>query len=207
MLVNLERRINKLMDWMGAIAASMLIVLVVVIGFNVANRYFFKFSSVGIGLEELSWHLYAASFLIGIPFALRSGSHVRVDLIYDNLSLKTQAIIDVVGSVVFLIPFCLIVIWGGWLFTAEAWGLGSRPDEIGALLKQLVSTGIGEKSQDPGGLLNRWIIKGVIPFSFLMLLVASFAFLINKINVLMGVDVNVANQAHGQAMLDAGKEQ
>lgn len=188
MLLKLERGINRLMDAAGVLAGILLILLVAVITFNVANRYFFKFSGAGVGFEELAWHFYAASFLLGIPFALRTGSHVRVDLIFENLSFKTQAVIDLVGTLIFLIPLCIVVIWGGYLFAIEAWGLGSRPDEIGALIKQLVSTGIGEKSQDPGGLLNRWIIKGVIPFSFLLLLLAAISFLIHKINVLMGVD-------------------
>lgn len=209
MLLSLERRINKLMNWVGIIAAILLILLVIAIGFNVVNRYFFKLSSIGVGLEELSWHLYAASFLLGIPFALRSGSHVRVDLIYDNLSIKAKAIIDLAGAVIFLIPFCIIVIWSGWLFTAEAWGLGSRPDEIGALIKQIVTTGVGEKTQDPGGLLNRWIIKGVIPLAFFLLLLSSISFVIHKINVLLGLDIpdeRDAGHAHEQPILNAGKE-
>lgn len=188
MLIKLEHGINRLMDWIGVIASLLLIILVAVIAFNVANRYLFKISAIGIGFEELAWHLYAASFLLGIPFALRTGSHVRVDLIFENLSLKTRAIIDLVGSLIFLIPLCLVVVWSGWAFTMEAWGLGSRPDEIGALIKQIVSTGVGEQSQDPGGLLNRWIIKGVIPFSFFLLLLASFAFIIHKANVLLGLE-------------------
>lgn len=188
MLIKLEHGINRLMDWVGIIAGILLILLVAVITFNVANRYLFQISAIGIGFEELAWHFYAASFLLGIPFALRTGSHVRVDLIFENLSLKTRAIIDLVGALIFLAPLCVVVIWSGWAFTAEAWGLGSRPDEIGALIKQIVSSGVGEQSQDPGGLLNRWIIKGVIPLSFFFLLLAAFAFLIHKINILLGIE-------------------
>ena len=139
-------------------------------------------------MEELAWHLYAASFLLGIPFALRTGSHVRVDLIFENLSLKKRAIIDLCGTLIFLVPLCLVVVWSGWLFTMEAWGLGSRPDEFGALIKQIVTTGVGEKTQDPGGLLNRWIIKGVIPLSFFLLLLAAISFAIHKVNILLGLE-------------------
>lgn len=207
MLIKLEHGINRLMDWVGVLASALLILLVVVITFNVANRYLFNISGIGIGFEELAWHFYAASFLLGIPYALRTSSHVRVDLIFENLSLRTQAIIDLVGTLIFLIPLCLVVIWSGWAFAIEAWGLGSRPDEIGALIKQIINTGIGEKSQDPGGLLNRWIIKGVIPFSFFLLLLAAFSFAIHKVNILMGVEYeneqDGAHSSHGQAFVNA----
>ena len=52
----------------------------------------------------------------------------------------------------------------------------------------LVSSGIGERSQDPGGLLNRWIIKGVIPLSFFFLLLSSFAFFIRRLNAYLACD-------------------
>lgn len=196
MLVKIERGINRLMDWVGVLSAVLLILLVIVIGFNVTNRYAFQIEGLGVGYEELAWHFYSACFLFGIPYALRAGSHVRVDLIFENLKPKTKAIIDLVGSVIFLLPFTLITIWGGWSFLMEAWSLGDRPSELGALIQQIISTGVGEKSQDPGGLLNRWIIKGVIPLSFFLLFLASISFMINKINILRSLD----QDAQGEIM-------
>ena len=190
MLIKLEQSLNRLMDWLGNIAATFLLLLVSMVTYNVIARYAFNASS--LGMEELSWHLYAAIFLLGIPFALRSGSHVRVDLLYEKWSPKTRAQIDLVGCVVFLLPTCLVVIWSGWWFTAAAYGLGELPDSISSFSQQLVSTGIGEKSQDPGGLLNRWIIKGVIPLSFAFLLLAAIAFFIERLNVLRGINQPVS---------------
>lgn len=172
------------MDWIGNLASAMLSLLVVMVAYNVISRYAFSASS--IGLEEFSWHLYAAMFLLGIPFALRSGSHVRVDLLYENFTPKTQALIDLIGCLIFLLPLCLVIIWSGWNFTVAAYSLGELPDSVSTFFQQLVSTGIGEKSQDPGGLLNRWIIKGVIPLSFVFLLLASIAFFIQKLNQFLG---------------------
>lgn len=187
MLTTIERVINRLMDWVGATAATLLILLVLIITFNVSNRYFLNLDGIGVGAEELSWHFYAACFLLGIPYALRTSAHVRVDLIFEKLRPKTQAIIDLVGSCIFLIPFCLVVIWSGWNFTMEAWQLGPRAEGFGSLLAQIATSGVGERSQDPGGLLNRWIIKGIIPLSFFLLLLASISFIIHKINILLGV--------------------
>ena len=81
-LNKLEAGINRLTEWLGIIAAGLLILLVLMVAWNVVARYAFQASS--IGLEELSWHFYAAIFLLGIPFALRSDSHVRVDLFYEK---------------------------------------------------------------------------------------------------------------------------
>lgn len=174
--------VNHLMDWLGKLASFMLISLVLIMAFNVAARYAFSASS--IGLEELSWHLYAAIFLLGIPYALKTGSHVRVDLFYERFSPKTQAIVDLVGTLIFLIPACLVTCWAGWNFTVAAYELGGQPGSVADFFTQLITTGIGEKSQDPGGLLNRWIIKGVIPLSFVFLLIASLAFLLEKVKKL-----------------------
>lgn len=192
------------MDYVGYIAASILILLVIVITFNVSNRYLFNFSGIGVGAEELAWHLYSICFLLGIPYALKTSSHVRVDLIFEKLSDKNKAIIDLIGSCLFLLPLCVIVVWGGWHFTADAWNLGSIPDSLGGKLYQIVTTGIGEKSQDPGGLLNRWFIKGIIPLSFLLLFLATISFMLHKINILLGYkDAYSPENKHGQAFIDA----
>lgn len=184
MLLRLESTLAKLLLWLGNIAATLLILLVLIIAYNVIGRY--AFNRTSIGLEELAWHFYAAIFLLGIPFALQTDSHVRVDLVYEKLSPRTKALIDLIGSAVFLLPFCLVVIWSGWQFTASAYNFGTQPDSLGNFFNQLITTGIGERSQDPGGLLNRWIIKGVIPFAFVFLLLATVAFFIRRLNVFLG---------------------
>lgn len=191
-LIKLENSINRFIDWIGILAGILLILLVLMVVFNVFNRYWFQLNWVGVAGEELAWHFYAASFMFGIPYALRSGSHVRVDLIFENLSTKKQALIDLVGTLIFLLPFCLVVIWGGWIYVIEAWQLGSRPDGLGDLIRQIVQKGVGEKSQDPGGLLNRWLIKAVIPFSFALLLLAALAFTLRKINILLSSNADGA---------------
>lgn len=207
MLTAVEKGINRLMDGIGIIATLTLILLVLVITFNVANRYYFNIAGIGIGAEELAWHFYSTCFLLGIPYALRTSSHVRVDLIFEKLSDKNQALIDIIGSCIFLIPFCLVVMWGGWNFFVEAWGLGSRPDSIGGILKQIVTTGVGERSQDPGGLLNRWLIKGIIPLSFFLLLLASVSFIIHKINILLKLKHdNSPTDKHGQVFIDIAQQ-
>lgn len=170
--------INRMINYLGAVAAIMLIGLVVLMTYNVLARY--AFSNSSLGLEELSWHFYSCVFLLGIPYALKHSAHVRVDLFFERLSPQKKLLIDLVGTALFLIPSCIVVIWFGFEFTAAAYQLGIQPDSFSDFFKQLVSTGIGEKSQDPGGLLNRWIIKGVIPLSFVFLLLAAISELCEK---------------------------
>lgn len=180
------KTIDSIMDFTGALASAVLILLVCVIAYNVIGRYAFNASS--IGLEELAWHFYSAVFLLGIPYALKTASHVRVDLLFEGFSPKKKAIVDLVGCFVFLFPLCLVVMVSGWNFTAEAWSYGERPSELYALMQQILSEGVGEKSQDPGGLLNRWFIKGVIPLSFLLLLIAGVAHVLRQVQRL--IDLN-----------------
>jgi len=170
--------VRRLISAMGAIASALLILLVILMCYNVIARYAFSASS--IGLEELGWHTYAVIFLLGIPYALQSGSHVRVDLLFEKMSLRNKLLVDLVGTALFLIPTCLVIIYTGWQFTSAAYHLGTQPDSVSQFFNQLLSTGIGERSQDPGGLLNRWIIKAVIPLSFLFLLLAATASLLEK---------------------------
>ncbi len=172
------RAVNRLMALLGAIASLLLIFLVLAMAYNVLARY--AFSNSSIGLEELTWHCYAAVFLLGIPYALQSGAHVRVDLLFEKLPPRTQNLIDLIGTALFLIPTCLVVVWAGWQFTAAAYQLGVQPSSVSEFFSQLVSSGIGERSQDPGGLLNRWVIKGVIPLSFFFLLLAALSMLLER---------------------------
>lgn len=176
------RLVYRLSDFLGAIACVLLIALVGLISANVIARYAFDASS--IGLEELAWHFYAAIFLLGIPYALRHGAHVRVDVLFDKFSPIWQARVDLIGSALFLIPFAVIVIWSGWLFTLSAYQLGAQPESMADFFSMLTGSGIGERSQDPGGLLNRWIIKGVIPAAFVALLLTATAIIIEKIALL-----------------------
>ena len=185
MLLKLESVIDKIINYVGIIASFLLIILVLSISYNVIGRY--AFGTASVGLEEFSWHIYSTIFLLGISYALKTESHVRVDIVFEGLSKRTQSIINIVGTLLFLFPLCFIVIYYGWLFMLDAYQLGTRPDGVLGWFKQLVTTGIGEKSSDPGGLLNRFIIRGMIPLSFVFLALSTLSFLIRNINILMAM--------------------
>ena len=165
-LLSIERVIARFSNLLGKVATILFLALMLNVFFDVLMRY--VFNDVSIGMQELEWHLYAAVFLLGIPYGLQTGGHVRVDLIYENLSLKGKAWIDLFGCLLLLLPFALLVGYYGVGFAHEAYLLG-------------------ETSGDPGGLPYRWIIKAVIPFAFFSIAISGLGMLLRSINAIRGV--------------------
>ncbi|MDP4492718.1 TRAP transporter small permease subunit [Vibrio sp. AH4] len=173
-LIYIERMFNRLSDLLGWISSILFILLVVNVVYDVIMRY--AFNDVSIAFQELEWHLFAAVFLLGIPYAIKAGGHVRVDIFYERLSLRAQAVIDILGTLFFLLPFCLLVAYFGIDFAKESYELG-------------------ETSGDPGGLPYRWLIKSMISVSFIFMTISGLGLLIHSLNKmfnlrLMHADLN-----------------
>lgn len=160
-LVYIERLFNRFGDLLGWLSSILFILLLVNVVYDVVMRY--AFNDVSIAFQEMEWHLFSAVFLLGVPYAIKAGGHVRVDLFYERLSNKAQAIIDLLGTLIFLLPFCLLVAWYGIDFAKESYLLG-------------------ETSGDPGGLPYRWIIKAMIPLSFFFMAVSGVGLLLHSLN-------------------------
>ena len=161
----MERWISCLSEWLGRLVSLFLLFLIALVMFNVTARYGFNY--VVIGLQELEWHLFSAIFLLGASYAIKTGSHVRVDVFYENFSERTQGYIDIFGTVFFLIPFCGLVAWYSVDFVKESYDLG-------------------EVSINPGGLSHRWLIKAVIPLSFGLMAISSLELLLRSIRKIQG---------------------
>ncbi len=160
-LIYLERLINRISDFWGRISSILFILLVANVVYDVIMRY--AFNDVSIAFQELEWHLFAAVFLLGIPYTIKAGGHVRVDIIYERLSHKAQAVVDIAGTLLFLLPFCLLVAYFGVDFAKESFDLQ-------------------ETSGDPGGLTYRWLIKSVISLSFLFMAISGLGLLLHSVN-------------------------
>lgn len=160
-LIYLENAFNRFGDFLGWLSSVLFILLLANVVYDVVMRY--VFNDVSIAFQEMEWHLFSAVFLLGVPYAIRASGHVRVDLFYERLSNKAQAIIDLLGTVFFLLPFCLLVAWFGIDFAKESYALG-------------------EGSGDPGGLPYRWIIKAMIPLSFLFMAISGIGLIIHSLN-------------------------
>lgn len=164
LLIKLEKGFNRFGDLLGWVSSVLFILLMFNVVYDVVMRY--AFNDVSIGMQEMEWHLFSVVFLLGVPYAIRTSGHVRVDVIYENLSVRSCAIINIFGVVFFLMPFCLLVAWYGIDFAQESYDLG-------------------EMSGDPGGLPHRWVIKSVISISFFCMAISGISLLLNSINRLL----------------------
>lgn len=170
-----EALINRFSETLGKITAVLFILLLLNVFYDVIMRYLFN--DVSIGMQELEWHLYAAIFMLGIPYTLYEDGHVRVDIIYESLSLRKQAWIDLFGTLFFLIPFTLLVAKFGIDFAIESYDLG-------------------ETSGDPGGLPYRWVIKSIIPIAFISISISGLGLVLKSINTLRNDPDHLAKEHH-----------
>lgn len=155
--------INKINSTIGKYTSWLTLALVLVVVFNVITRYAFNESSVAI--QELEWHLFAVLFLMGAAYTLQKDDHVRVDLFYSKFNAKQKAWLNIIGTIIFLIPFTLLII-----YTSQNYALNSFA--------------LNESSPDPGGLPARYILKAFIPLSFTFLLLQGVSLLFKSILVI-----------------------
>ncbi len=148
------RLVDRINEKIGVLTSWLTALLVLVVSYDVVVRYLFGESSVG--LQELEWHIFALIFLVAAAYTLKVDEHVRVDVFYTQLSSKKKAWINLFGSLLLLIPFCIIVIISSQDFV-------------------LSSFRVNETSPDAGGLPARYILKVFIPISFFLLLLEGIA--------------------------------
>ncbi|MGD2098683.1 MAG: TRAP transporter small permease subunit [Desulfobacterales bacterium] len=166
-LKQLSARIDAMNQWVGRGVAWVTLGLVLVVFVDVVMRYLFNTSFVFT--QELEWHLFGFIFLIGAGYTLLHDGHVRVDIIYQRVGLKSKAWINLWGVILFLIPGCIMVITTSWKFTLNAFA-------------------IMEGSPDPGGIPFRFVLKGCIPVGFTLLLLQGISLGIHSLMQILGLE-------------------
>ena len=144
----MHRTLYKIMKYIAYLTAVILALLVVLVVFDATSRYLFSHGSTA--LQELEWHFFDVVILLSIAFTLRHNAHVRVDIFYDRFSPKTQALINIISALFFVLPLSFLIIYIG----------------IGFVEMSFVQH---EASSDPGGLKYRWIVKALMPLAFILL--------------------------------------
>lgn len=132
--------------------------------FNAIARYLDRFTGIGLSSNtyiELQWYFFSMVFLLGAAYTLKHDAHVRVDVLYGRLGPQGQAWINIAGVVLFLIPFCVLMITVSVPAVMNSWA-------------------VREMSPDPGG-LPRYPIKTVIPIAFLLLILQGISMLVRQI--------------------------
>jgi len=162
MLIRIEQFFMRMNRIFGRILTVVLLLMTFNVFYDVIMRYFFHNSSVG--MQEMEWHLFSIIILFGVSVALLDEGHVRVDFLYDQYSPKKKALVNIVGTIFFLMPLALLILFGSFSFVKDAYD-------------------IGEISEDPGGLPFRWIVKAMIPLSFCFLIFSSVGYTIKNINI------------------------
>jgi len=167
--MNLLLKISRAIDWLnervGRVVLWLVLVMVLVSSANAVSRYLFNASSNAF--LELQWYLFALVFLLCAGYTLLHNEHIRIDVVTGRFSARTRAWIDVFGTVCFLLPVSLYIMWLSWPIFMNAW----------------VS---GEMSSNAGGLV-RWPARLMIPVGFFLLSLQGFSELIKRIAFLRGL--------------------
>jgi TRAP-type mannitol/chloroaromatic compound transport system permease small subunit len=164
-LLKLSSGVDSISHQIGRLIRWLVLASVLISAGNAIIRKAFNISSNGF--LEIQWYLFSGVFLLGAGFAFMRNVHVRIDFISTKLSKRTNAIIDIAGIVVFLMPLCLIMVWLSWPLFSNA----------------LAS---GEMSQNAGGLI-RWPAYLLMPLGFGILLLQAASELIKRVAFLRGL--------------------
>jgi TRAP-type mannitol/chloroaromatic compound transport system permease small subunit len=167
-LLRISQIIDLINEEIGKLTYWLILVMVGVGAWNVIGRYLGRWigqSLTSNSLIELQWYLFAIIFFLGAAYTLKHNSHVRVDLFYKDLKAKPKAIINLIGIILFLIPFCVMVIYYSWGYVLNSWD----SQEI---------------SPDDGG-LPRYPIKTMIIISPILLIIQGVSEAIKNMNFLI----------------------
>lgn len=164
-LLVLSRGIDRINTVIGRGVSWLILLAIFVSAINAVIRKVFSVSSNA--WLELQWYLFGAAFLLAAAYTLLENEHIRIDIIYSRWSRKVQHWIDVVGTVLFLMPFSAIMIWLIYPSMMRSWRAG-------------------EVSMNSGG-LTIWPAKAILLTGFILLFVQGISELIKKFAVMRGL--------------------
>ncbi|MCK6389527.1 MAG: TRAP transporter small permease subunit [Azonexus sp.] len=162
-------KLSQLIDWLnervGKGAFWLVLIMAVISAGNASYRFVFNDSSNG--MLEIQWYLFAAVFLLCSPYTLQKNEHVRIDVLSGKLSPRGLAVIDIIGTLFFLLPMVVLVLYLSIPLVAESYK-------------------INEYSANAGGLI-RWPVKILLPIGFTLLALQGVSELIKRVAFLMGL--------------------
>jgi len=164
-LLSLSTLIDKINERVGKGAFWLVLLMTIISAGNAVVRFIFDYSSNG--LLEIQWYLFAAIFLLCSPYTLQKNEHVRIDVISGKFSPRGLAIIDIIGTLFFLLPMVVLVLWLSLPLVADSFR-------------------INEMSANAGGLI-RWPVKALLPLGFLLLALQGISELIKRVAFLQGL--------------------
>jgi len=163
-LLKLSGLIDRLNELLGKLTMWLVLAAVVISATNAIIRKAFDMSSNA--WLEIQWYLFAGVFMLGVGYVLLKNAHVRIDFIASRLSKRTNAIIDLIGLIIFTIPLALILVDLSWPLFTRAFQSG-------------------EMSANAGGLI-RWPVILMVPVGFAILAFQGLSELIKRVAFLTG---------------------
>lgn len=182
-LLGISKVIDRVNEFIGKAVSWLILVSILISAGNAVIRKMFNESSNA--WLELQWYLFGAAFLLAAAYTLKQNEHIRVDLVYGHLSRRAQHWIDLLGHIVFLMPFALLMVF--YLFPYAVLSFRS-----------------GEMSTNAGGLII-WPAKAMLLIGFFLLAWQGVSEIIKKIAVMLGNmdDPTPFISQHEQAKLEA----
>jgi len=163
------RSVDRLNEIVYAGIRWLTLAMILMGAFNALARYLTRWTGVALSSNayfDLQWQMFSLIFIFGAAYALRADSHIRVDAVYSRLGMKPRLWIDLVGHLLFLIPFAILMLVTSYPAVRNSWA-------------------VREASTDPGGLV-RYPIKTAILIGAGLLLLQAIAEVIKKVVALRG---------------------
>jgi TRAP-type mannitol/chloroaromatic compound transport system permease small subunit len=164
-LIAISRAIDMVNERVGRLVYWCVLIMVLVSAANATSRYALNIASNA--WLELQWYLFAAVFLLCAGHTLLHNEHIRIDVVTARLSRRTQIWIDILGTLLFMLPVTGYIMWLSWPVFMNAWTSG-------------------ETSMNAGGLV-RWPVRLLVPVGFFLLTAQGVSELIKRIAYLRGL--------------------
>jgi TRAP-type mannitol/chloroaromatic compound transport system permease small subunit len=174
-LLAVSRAIDALNEQVGKATYWLILAAVLISTGNAIVRYSLNMSSNS--WLEIQWYLFSFVFLFGAGYTLLHNQHVRIDIVSGMLSARGKAWIDILGTVFFLLPMAITIMWLSWPVFTDAY----RSSEV---------------STNAGGLLI-WPGRLMVPVAFFLLILQAFSELVKRIAFLLGMIPDPADKDEG----------
>jgi len=162
--IKISEKIDRINEKVGTFVYWLALFMVIISAYNAITRYLGKYIGIDLAsnaLIELQWYLFSVIFLLGAAYGLKHNAHVRVDVIYNLWPDRIKTMINIYGTLFFLLPFTILMIFVSIPTVMNSWK-------------------VLEISPDPGG-LPRFPLKTLIPIAFLLLFLQGISFLVKNI--------------------------
>lgn len=177
-LLRLSALIDALNEQVGRLSYWLILVAVLVSSGNATMRYAFNMSSNA--WLEIQWYLFSAVFLFCAGYALLHNQHVRIDVISGRLSKRARAWIDILGTLFFLLPMAIAIMWMSWPVFVQSYQLN-------------------EASSNAGGLIV-WPARLMLPIGFFLLILQGISELIKRVAFLLGLIPDPSEKHEGPSL-------